>query len=34
MKIDRQEIHSSVLNFLELLENGEREISTEVVLSI
>jgi hypothetical protein len=30
MKIDRQEIHSTVLNFLELLENGESEISTEV----
>jgi hypothetical protein len=30
MKIDHQEIHSSVLNFLELLENGEREISTSV----
>jgi hypothetical protein len=30
MKIDRQEIHSSILNFLELLENGESEIPTEV----
>jgi|SRR5688572_31068648 len=30
MKIDRQEIHSSVLNFLELLENGEREIPIKV----
>jgi hypothetical protein len=30
MKIDRQEIHSAVLNFLKLLENGEREIPTEV----
>jgi hypothetical protein len=29
MKIDRQEIHSSILNFLELLEN---EIPTDVAL--
>jgi hypothetical protein len=30
MKIDRQEIHSAILNFLELLENGESEIPIEV----
>jgi hypothetical protein len=30
MKMDRQEIHSAILNFLGLLENGEGETPTEV----
>ena len=30
MKIDRQEIHSAILNFLGLLENEEREIPIEI----
>jgi hypothetical protein len=30
MKIDRQEIHSSVLNFLEMLENGESKGSPKM----
>ena len=31
MKIDRQETHSSILNFLEFLENGESPIDLKVL---